>query len=71
MDSDRYRCIFPIDYYRFRNYQNIGVVFVPDNIVSILFSKKKCENENDLASYLSFSIVFIPIGQPRSQRLHH
>jgi hypothetical protein len=49
---------FPIDYYRFRNYWNIGVVFVSDNIVSILFSKKY-ENESDLASYRSFSIVFI------------
>jgi hypothetical protein len=32
---------FSIDYYRFRNYRNIGVVFVSDNIVSISFSRKK------------------------------
>jgi hypothetical protein len=54
---------FSIDYYRFRNYQNIGVVFVSDNIVSILFLRKRCENESDLASYRSFLIVFIPKHQ--------
>jgi hypothetical protein len=32
---------FSIDYYRFRNYRNVGVVFVSDNIVSISFSRKK------------------------------
>jgi hypothetical protein len=48
---------FSIGYYRFRNYRNIGAVFVFDNIVSILFSRKKCENESDL--YRSFAIVFI------------
>jgi hypothetical protein len=51
---------FPIDYYRFRNYRNIGAVFVSDNIVSISFSRKRCENESDLAFYRSFPIVFIP-----------
>jgi hypothetical protein len=51
---------FSIDYYRFRNYRNIGAVFVSDNIVSISFSRKRCENESDLASYRSFPIVFIP-----------
>jgi hypothetical protein len=51
---------FPIDYYRFRNYRNIDVVFVSDNIVSISFSRKRCENESDLAFYRSFPIVFIP-----------
>ena len=42
---------FPIDYFHFQNYRNIGAVFVSDNIVSISFSKKKYENESDLASY--------------------
>jgi D-lyxose ketol-isomerase len=51
---------FPIDYYRFQNYQNIDAVFVSNNIVSISFSRKRCENESDLASYRSFPIVFIP-----------
>jgi hypothetical protein len=55
---------FPIDYYRFRNYRNIGAVFVFDNIVSISFSRKRCENESDLASYRSFPIVFIPRHDP-------
>jgi hypothetical protein len=32
---------FSIDYYRFRNYQNIDAVLVSDNIVSISFSRKK------------------------------
>jgi hypothetical protein len=41
---------FPNDYYRFRNYRNIGAVFVSGNIVSISFSRKRCENESDLAS---------------------
>jgi len=53
---------FPIDYYRFRNYRNIGAVFVFDNIVSISFSRKKCDNKSDLATYRSFPIVFIPNG---------
>jgi hypothetical protein len=48
---------FLIDCYHFRNYRNIGVIFVSDNIVLILFSRKKCENESDLASYRSFSII--------------
>jgi hypothetical protein len=61
--SHRFRSLsmyFPFDYYRFRNYRNIGAVFVFDNIVSISFSRKICENESDLASYRSFPIVFIP-----------
>jgi hypothetical protein len=41
----------------FRNYWNISAVFVSNNIVSISFSRKKCEIESDLAS---FPIVFIP-----------
>jgi hypothetical protein len=52
---------FSIDYYRFQNYRNVGVVFVSDNIVSISFSRKKCENKSDLASYRSFPTIFIPI----------
>jgi hypothetical protein len=32
---------FSIDYYRFRNYRNISVVFISENIVSILFFRKK------------------------------
>jgi hypothetical protein len=59
---------FPIDYYRFRNYRNIGAVFVFDNIVSISFSRKRCENESDLASYRSFPIVFIPINEAEAER---
>jgi hypothetical protein len=55
---------FPIDYYRFRNYRNIGAVFISDNIVSISFSRKRCENESDLAFYRSFPIVFIPKSDP-------
>jgi hypothetical protein len=51
---------FPIDYYHFRNYRNISAVFVSDNIVSISFSRKRYENESDLASYPSFPVVFIP-----------
>jgi hypothetical protein len=50
---------FSIDYYRFRNYRNIGAVFVSDNIVSISFSRKNSENESDLVSYRLFQIVFI------------
>ena len=42
---------FLINFYRFRNYRNIGAVFVSDNIASILFSRKKCKSESDLASY--------------------
>jgi hypothetical protein len=53
---------FSIDYYRFRNYRNVGVVFVSDNIVSISFSRKKCENKSDLASCQSFLTVFIARG---------
>jgi hypothetical protein len=53
---------FLIDYYCFWNYRNIGAVFVSDNIVSISFSRKKNENDNDLALYRSFLIVFIPSG---------
>jgi hypothetical protein len=51
---------FSIDYYCFRNYRNISVVFISDNIVSISISRKKCENESDLTFYRSFPIVFIP-----------
>jgi hypothetical protein len=64
---------FPIDYYRFRNYQNICAVFVSDNIVSISFSRKRCENESDLASYRSFPIVFIRSRRRQAradQRVH-
>jgi hypothetical protein len=50
---------FPIDYYRFRNYRNIDVVFAFDNIVSISFSRKRRENKSNLTSYRSFPIVFI------------
>jgi hypothetical protein len=57
---------FPIDYYRFRNYRNIGAVFVSNNIVLISFLRKRCENESDLASYQSFPIVFIPKRDERS-----
>jgi hypothetical protein len=62
MDSDRLSMYFRIDYYRFRNYRNIGAVFVSDNIVSISFSRKKNENKSDLTSYRSFPLVFIPTG---------
>jgi hypothetical protein len=61
--SQRFRSLsmyFLIDYYRFRNYRNIGAVFVSNNIVLISFLRKRCENESDLASYRSFPIVFIP-----------
>jgi hypothetical protein len=51
---------FPIDYYRFRNYRNIGVVFISDNIVSILFLKKKYKKESDSVFYRPFPIVFVP-----------
>ena len=51
---------FLIDYFHFRNYRNISVIFVFDNIISILFLRKKCENEIDLAFYQSFPFVFIP-----------
>ena len=50
--------VFFIDSYR--NYQNIDVVFVSDNIVSILFSRQRSKTESDLAFYWSFPIVFIP-----------
>jgi hypothetical protein len=50
---------FPIDYYRFRNYRNIDAVFVSDNIISILFLRKKYKNKSDLVSYRSSAIVFI------------
>jgi hypothetical protein len=52
---------FPIDYYRFQNYRNIGAVFVSDNIVSILFSRKRCENESDLPidRFRSFSSLSV------------
>jgi hypothetical protein len=41
--SHRFRLFsiyFPIDYYHFRNYQNIDDVFLSDNIAPILFLKK-------------------------------
>jgi len=41
--SHRFRSLsmyFPIDYYHFLNYRNIGDVFISQNIVSISYSRK-------------------------------
>jgi hypothetical protein len=61
---------FPIDYHRFRNYRNIGAVFVSDNIVLTSFSRKNYENESDLASYRSFSSLHTRISTRRSPLRH-
>jgi hypothetical protein len=66
MDSDRLSMYFRIDYYRFRNYRNIGAVFVSDNIVSISFSRKKNENKSDLTSYRFHPYRYVPNYSPLS-----
>ena len=40
MGFDRYRCV-PTVYFRFRNYQNTDVVFVPENTIPLSFFMKK------------------------------
>ena len=50
---------FPIDYYRFRNYRNIGTVFVSNDIVSIRFHPYNfsSDEEGSRESRLGFSGV--------------
>jgi hypothetical protein len=64
MDSDRYRCIFRLTTIIFE----ITRISTPYSfmIISYRFRFKK----NDLASYPSFPIVFIPICDPRSSATH-
>jgi hypothetical protein len=61
IDFDCYRCIYrsTIIVFKITVIYN-SAVFIFNNIVSILFLRKTCENENDLASYRLFMIVSIP-----------
>ena len=40
MGFDHYRCV-PTLYFRFQNYQNTDVVFIPENTVPLSFLMKK------------------------------
>jgi len=50
-------------YFRFRNYQNTGIISVSENTIPLLFLIKKYENENGGVFRQLFPTVFIPINR--------
>ena len=52
--------MFSTVYFRFRNYQNTGVVFVSENTVPLSFPMKNYESESGAVFRRPFLTVFIP-----------